>query len=115
MAMKEGIFPLRSNRLENVRKALERANITGISITDIDGFGDLKGRADQMFRGQEYTVAFRRVVKMELFCYDDRVEDIINAISGVAKTGELGDGKIFVHPIARTYRIRTGETDEDAL
>lgn len=56
---------IRPNRLEQVRQALEGANITGISVTDIDGFGDLKGRADQMFRGQEYTVAFRRIVKLE--------------------------------------------------
>ena len=106
---------IRPNRLEQVRKSLEGANITGISITDIDGFGDLKGRADQMFRGQEYTVAFRRIVKLELFCYDDRVEDIVKAISGAARTGELGDGKIFIHPIARAYRIRTGESDEEAI
>ena len=106
---------IRPNRLEQVRQALEGANITGISITDIDGFGDIKGRADQMFRGQEYTVAFRRIVKLEIFCYDDRVEDIIKAISDGARTGELGDGKIFVYPITWAYRIRTGETDEEAI
>jgi nitrogen regulatory protein PII len=106
---------IRPNRLEQVRKALEGANITGISITDIDGFGDLKGRADQMFRGQEYTVAFRRIIKLELFCYDDRVADIVKAISDAARTGELGDGKIFVHSIDLAYRIRTGETDDEAI
>ena len=57
------------------------------------------------------TVAFRRIVKLELFCYDDGVEDIVKAISDVARTGELGDGKIFIRPIARAYRIRTCETD----
>ena len=61
------------------------------------------------------TVAFRRIVKLELFCYDDRVEDIINAISSAARTGKLGDGKIIVHSIARAYRIRTGEKDEEAI
>ena len=68
-----------------------------------------------MFRGQEYTVAFRRIVKFELFCYDNRVKDIVKAISDAAGTGELGDGKIFVHPIAQAYRIRTGETNEEAI
>jgi nitrogen regulatory protein PII len=61
------------------------------------------------------TVAFRRIVKFEIFCYNDRVEDIIKAISDGARTGELGDGKIFVHSIDRAYRIRTGETDEEAI
>jgi nitrogen regulatory protein P-II 2 len=63
------------------------------------------------------TVAFRRIVKLELFCYDDHVEDIVKAISGAARTCELGDGKVFIHLhlIARAYRIRTGETDEEAI
>jgi nitrogen regulatory protein PII len=61
------------------------------------------------------TVAFRRIVKLALFCYDDGVEDIVRAISDVARTGELGDGKIFIHPIARAHRIRTCETDEEAI
>ena len=68
-----------------------------------------------MFRGQEYTVAFRRIVKIKLFCYDNRAEDIVKVIPGAARTGGLGDGKIFIHPIARAYRIRTGETDGEAI
>ena len=61
------------------------------------------------------TVAFRRIVKLELFCYDDRVEEIVKAISDGARTGELGDGKIIIHSIDRAYRIRTGETDDEAI
>lgn len=101
-------------KLEEVREALSNINITGLTVTEVKGFGRQKGHAE-LYRGAEYTINFLPKVKIEIGILDDQLDDVISAITKAAHTGKIGDGKIFVTALESAIRIRTGETDEDAL
>jgi len=101
-------------KLDPVRDALTRLGINGLTVTEVRGFGRQRGQTE-IYRGNEYAVNFLPKLKIEVAVPSDRVEDTIEAISAAAKTGQIGDGKIFVSGIDRAVRIRTGEVDEMAL
>jgi len=101
-------------KLDSVRDALTRLGIHGLTVTEVKGYGRQRGHTE-IYRGAEYAVNFLPKLKIEVAAPADRVDKIIEAISGAAKTGEIGDGKIFVLGIDRAVRIRTGEIDELAL
>jgi nitrogen regulatory protein P-II 1 len=101
-------------KLEEVKDALGEIGITGMTITEVKGFGRQKGHTE-IYRGSEYTVDFLPKIKLELALPDHRVEPAIHAIVKAAKTGKIGDGKIFVCPIEQAIRIRTDEKGEEAL
>ena len=101
-------------KLDSVRDALTRLGIHGLTVTEVKGYGRQRGHTE-IYRGAEYAVNFLPKLKIEVAAPSDRVDKIIEAISGAAKTGEIGDGKIFVLGIDRAVRIRTGELDELAL
>jgi len=101
-------------KLEDVRTALTQLGIEGMTISEVKGFGRQKGQAE-IYRGAEYTVSFLPKVKVEVAIKDDMVEQVIDAITKSAATGKIGDGKIFVYPLEKAVRIRTGETDAEAL
>jgi nitrogen regulatory protein P-II 2 len=101
-------------KLDSVRDALTRLGVHGLTVTEVKGYGRQKGHTE-IYRGAEYAVTFLPKLKIEVAAPSDRVDKIIEAISGAAKTGEIGDGKIFVLGIDRAVRIRTGELDELAL
>ena len=101
-------------KLEDVKEALEEAGITGMTVTEVKGFGRQKGHTE-IYRGSEYTVDFLPKVKVEMVLADDRVETAVAAIVKAAKTGKIGDGKVFVSPIEEAVRIRTEERGEGAV
>ncbi|MFN0069634.1 MAG: P-II family nitrogen regulator [Limisphaerales bacterium] len=101
-------------KLEEVKDALSEASIEGMTVSEVKGFGRQKGHTE-IYRGSEYTVDFLPKIKLELVLPDDRIEAAINAIVGAAKTGKIGDGKIFVTDVAEAIRIRTGEKGEAAV
>ena len=101
-------------KLDDVRQALSEVGVTGITVTEVKGFGRQKGHTE-LYRGAEYVVDFLPKVKLEIAVNDDQVETVIEAISGAANTGKIGDGKIFVAPLEHIVRIRTGETNQDAI
>ena len=101
-------------KLDDVRQALSEVGVTGITATEVKGFGRQKGHTE-LYRGAEYVVDFLPKVKLEIAINDDQVENVIEAISGAANTGKIGDGKIFVTALEHIVRIRTGETNEDAI
>ena len=101
-------------KLEEVRQALDGLGIEGLTVTEVKGYGRQKGHTE-IYRGAEYEVSFIPKVKIEIVLATESVEKVVEAISTSAKTGQIGDGKIFVSPIEQTVRIRTGETDADAL
>ena len=101
-------------KLDDVRQALSEVGVTGITATEVKGFGRQKGHTE-LYRGAEYVVDFLPKVKLEIAINDDQVETVIEAVSGAANTGEIGDGKIFVSALEHVVRIRTGETNEDAV
>ncbi|WP_455198629.1 P-II family nitrogen regulator [Kaarinaea lacus] len=101
-------------KLDDVREALSELEITGMTVVEVKGFGRQKGHTE-LYRGAEYVVDFLPKVKIELVVAEDRAEACIDAICNAARTGKIGDGKIFVSSIEKTVRIRTGETDNDAL
>jgi nitrogen regulatory protein P-II 1 len=101
-------------KLEEVKEALSELGIMGMTVTEVKGFGRQKGHTE-LYRGSEYTVDFLPKVKLEIVLPDDLVEKVIQTIVNAAKTGNIGDGKIFVHPISEAIRIRTGETGEKAI
>jgi nitrogen regulatory protein P-II 2 len=101
-------------KLEEVRQALDGLGIEGLTVTEVKGYGRQKGHTE-IYRGAEYEVSFIPKVKIEIVVQTGLVEKVVEAISTSAKTGQIGDGKIFVSPIEQTVRIRTGETDADAL
>ena len=105
---------IRPFKLDEVREALSQGGVTGITITEVKGFGRQKGHTE-LYRGAEYVVDFLPKVKIETAVADDRVDVVIEAIATAAKTGKTGDGKIFVTPIDQVVRIRTGETGGDAV
>ncbi len=101
-------------RLDDVREALTSLGIQGMTVTDVRGFGRQKGQTE-IYRGAEYAVSFLPKVKIELAVADDMAEAVVEAIQKSARTDKIGDGKIFVSPIEKAIRIRTGETDGDAI
>ena len=101
-------------KLDDVREALSEVGVTGVTVTEVKGFGRQKGHTE-LYRGAEYVVDFLPKVKVEVVVKDSDVDRCIEAIVRAAKTGKIGDGKIFVTTIEQVVRIRTGETDEDAV
>jgi nitrogen regulatory protein P-II 2 len=101
-------------KLEDVRDALTNIGVAGLTVAEVKGFGRQKGHT-QIYRGAEYTVNFLPKVKIEVVVPDDRVSKVVETIGVAAKTGQIGDGKIFVTAVDHAVRIRTGETDADAL
>lgn len=101
-------------KLDDVREALSDVGVNGITITEVKGFGRQKGHTE-MYRGAEYVVDFLPKIKIDIACTDDMVDEIVQAIMTVANTGKIGDGKIFITPLEQVIRIRTGETNENAL
>ncbi|MGD9668639.1 MAG: P-II family nitrogen regulator [Hyphomicrobiaceae bacterium] len=101
-------------KLEEVRSALTDLGLQGMTVTEVKGYGRQKGHTE-IYRGAEYAVSFLPKVKIEVVVSTDNVAKALSAIQAAAKTGQIGDGKIFVSSIENTIRIRTGETDDDAL
>ena len=101
-------------KLEEVREALAECGVTGLTVTEVKGFGRQKGHTE-LYRGAEYVVDFLPKLKIEAAVADELVEAAIDAIEGAARTGKIGDGKIFVLGLEQSIRIRTGETGEAAL
>lgn len=101
-------------KLEEVRDALTAIGVHGLTVTEVKGYGRQKGHTE-IYRGAEYAVSFLPKIKIEVAVTDDLVGRVIEAITGAARTGQIGDGKIFVSSIEKAVRIRTGETDSDAL
>ena len=101
-------------KLDEVREALSAINVQGITVTEVKGFGRQKGHTE-LYRGAEYVVDFLPKVKVEVVVKDDDTERCVDAIVKAARTGKIGDGKIFVTTVERVVRIRTGETDESAV
>jgi nitrogen regulatory protein P-II 1 len=101
-------------KLDEVKEALNEIGIQGITVSEVKGFGRQKGHTE-LYRGAEYVVDFIPKIKMEIIVSDDIVAKVLETIEQAAKTGRIGDGKIFVTPIDEVIRIRTGERGEDAL
>ena len=101
-------------KLDDVREALADIGVQGVTVTEVKGFGRQKGHTE-LYRGAEYVVDFLPKIKLEVAVADEQVERVVEAISHAANTGKIGDGKIFVSVLERVIRIRTGETDQDAL
>ena len=105
---------IRPGKLDEAQAALDEFGVTGLTVTQVIGCGKQKGHT-QIYRGVEYEVHLLPKVKIEMVVKDQAVEQIIQIISKAVRSGEVGDGKIFVHPVEEAIRIRTGETGEDAL
>jgi len=101
-------------KLEDVKEALEEVEISGMTVSEVKGYGRQQGHTE-LYRGAEYVVDFIPKIKIELAVAEDMVEDVVNKIVESAKTGKIGDGKIFVSPLERVVRIRTGEEDVEAI
>ena len=100
--------------LDEVRKALGEAGVQGATVTEVKGFGRQKGQAE-LFRGSEHVVDFLPKLKVEIVCADESVAGIVSAIESAARTGRVGDGKIFISPVEDVVRIRTGERGGEAI
>jgi len=105
---------IRPFKLEDVKIALVNAGIVGMTVSEVRGFGRQKGQVER-YRGSEFTVEFLQKLKVEVVVEDEKVNSVIDAIAEAAKTGEIGDGKIFITSIDSVVRIRTGDKDEEAL
>jgi len=101
-------------KLEEVRDGLTAVGVHGLTVTEVKGYGRQKGHTE-IYRGAEYAVSFLPKIKIEVAVSDELVERVIETITAAARTGQIGDGKIFVSSIDKAVRIRTGETDADAL
>ncbi|HEX2054096.1 MAG TPA: P-II family nitrogen regulator [Actinomycetota bacterium] len=101
-------------KLEEVKEALRVVGIQGMTVTETRGFGRQRGHTE-VYRGSEYQVDFVPKVKIDVMCDDDQLTQVVDAIMTAARTGKIGDGKIFVLPVEQVYRIRTGEMGPDAL
>ena len=101
-------------KLEEVRDGLTAIGVHGLTVTEVKGYGRQKGHTE-IYRGAEYAVSFLPKIKIEVAVSDELVDRVIETITAAARTGQIGDGKIFVSPIEKAVRIRTGETDADAL
>ena len=112
--MKQIVAIIKPFKLEEVREALGDIGVSGLTVTEVKGFGRQKGHTE-LYRGAEYVVDFLPKVKIEVVVKDEDVERCLEAIVAAAKTGKIGDGKIFVTRVEQVIRIRTGETDEAAV
>jgi nitrogen regulatory protein P-II 2 len=112
--MKLVVAIIKPFKLDEVREALTNLGVHGMTVTEVKGYGRQKGHME-IYRGAEYAVNFLPKIRIEVAVASDRVERVMDAISTAAKTGQIGDGKIFVMPVEQALRIRTGETDTDAL
>jgi nitrogen regulatory protein P-II 2 len=112
--MKLIIAIIKPFKLDEVREALSSIGVTGITVTEVKGFGRQKGHTE-LYRGAEYVVDFLPKVKVETAVAEDQVARVIETITNAANTGKIGDGKIFVCPVEEVVRIRTGETGQEAL
>ena len=101
-------------KLDDVRESLSANGIAGMTVTEVKGFGRQKGHTE-LYRGAEYVIDFLPKIKLEVAVADDRVDACVEAIASAARTGKIGDGKIFVEEVGRAIRIRTGEEGDDAL
>ena len=101
-------------KLDEVKDALTKAGIQGMTVEEVKGFGRQKGHTE-LYRGAEYTVDFLPKVKVQILVTDEKVADVVDAITAAARTGKIGDGKIFVYTIEEVVRIRTGEKGADAI
>jgi nitrogen regulatory protein P-II 1 len=101
-------------KLEEVREALTASGVTGVTVSEVQGFGRQRGHAE-VYRGSEYEMAFVPKVRVEILCADPDADRIAQVIIGAARTEKIGDGKVWVIPIDAAYRIRTGEVDLDAI
>jgi nitrogen regulatory protein PII len=105
---------IKPHKLEDVRDALADEGVTGITVTEVKGYGRQKGHTE-LYRGAEYSVEFLPKLKLEIAVTDDKVEGVMDAIATAASSGKIGDGKIFVSDLEKVMRIRTRELDADAL
>jgi len=112
--MKLVIAIIKPFKLEDVRDALLAVGVHGMTVTEVKGYGRQKGHTE-IYRGSEYAVNFLPKIRIEVAVAADEVERVVEATGSAAKTGQIGDGKVFVTPIDQAIRIRTGETDADAL
>lgn len=101
-------------KLDEVKDALTGIDIKGMTVTEVKGYGRQKGHTE-VYRGAEYVVDFIPKIKLEVIVRDEQVDQVVEVIVEAARTGKIGDGKIFVQPIERVIRVRTGEVDEEAL
>ncbi len=105
---------IRPHKLEDLRLALEEIGVTGMTVSEVRGFGRQRGHSE-IYRGREYTVVFQPKIKVEIMVKEDMTEQVIDTIRSTVNTGQVGDGKIFIYPIAEVVRIRTGERGGEAL
>lgn len=105
---------VRHFKLEDVKNALNEQGVTGMTVTEVRGFGRQKGHTER-YRGTEYAVEFVPKVKIEIVCSDDRLQSIVETVLRTAQTGEIGDGKVFIADLQDAVRIRTGETGDEAI
>ena len=105
---------IRPFKLEDVKIALVNAGIVGMTVSEVRGFGRQKGQVER-YRGSEFTVEFLQKLKLEIVVDDDRVATVVEAIQEAARTGEIGDGKVFISPVESVIRIRTGDRDSTAI
>jgi nitrogen regulatory protein P-II 1 len=105
---------VKPHRLDEVKEALRDVGVDGMTITEVEGFGRQRGHTE-VYRGAEYQVDFVPKIRVEVLCDDDQVDGIVEAVASAARTGKIGDGKIWVTPVEQLRRIRTGEMGPDAL
>jgi nitrogen regulatory protein P-II 1 len=105
---------IRPFKLEDVKLALVNAGIVGMTVSEVRGFGRQKGQVER-YRGSEFTVEFLQKLKLEIVVDDSQVDTVVGAIQEAARTGEIGDGKIFISPVDSVIRIRTGDRDSNAI
>ncbi|NET26896.1 MULTISPECIES: P-II family nitrogen regulator [unclassified Okeania] len=105
---------IRPFKLDQVKIALVNAGIVGMTVSEVRGFGRQKGQTER-YRGSEYTVEFLQKLKVEIVVEDDQVDMVVDKIIAASRTGEIGDGKIFITPVDRIVRIRTGESNIEAI
>ena len=101
-------------KLEDVKEALTEAGITGMTVSDVKGYGRQQGHSE-LYRGAEYVVDFLPKIKLDLVVKEEDVDEVVSILTESARTGKIGDGKIFISPIEKIVRIRTGEEDEEAV
>ena len=105
---------VKPHRIDDVKDALREIGVSGLTTTDVEGFGRQRGHTE-VYRGAEYQVDFVPKVKIEVMAHEDQVQQVVDAVLKTARTGKIGDGKIFVLPAEQVYRIRTGEMGPDAI
>jgi nitrogen regulatory protein P-II 1 len=105
---------IKPHKLDEVKEALQAAGIAGLTVSEVRGYGRQRGHTE-IYRGAEYTVEFVPKVKLEIVATDATVDAVIDAVVGTARSGEVGDGKVYVTTVERVVRIRTGETDDEAV